>query len=521
MAGSLVRAVSSALVSIPLLAVLMILPFLAAWDVGTVGAYGPGDAGRAWTRWAELALGLSVLAFPVGALVVSVLNLLRTVLTLAGLRRAVRQGAPSTQVPHPVQWGMAAEWTGTGMIVSSLLVTAMLAFPQVLTAPVRTWVRQQVPLEGWSLVVLPAAVIALVVVFRAWRRGALADVTDRWGEDQRKAAEAAARARVPDPPRGPDGKLQDPSTLQRSPMDAAGDRVNTAAIVLTGIAVLGAAVTLPVGHSQIGAGLVTSRSEALLFTSSLLVLAVAFAGYVLGAVLQNAAQSRELRNLLAAVQQPAGPPPQLGPLARHWRALTAPWVDCLGLTGAMVLLLALPAAFLPDGSIARWAGPGLVLAGGLLVVAALVDVVGEHSTRERRNLVLARWPMPNPSTMTSEDRVDAAVEADVAGYGQQPGLYARMTAQQHAAQPYVPPAQQHAAQPYAPPAQQYPAQPYAPPGRGQPPPPPVNGAAPHPVPPGPPPAGGQPPPPAGPSAARRAWGLPKKIRGRGLGDLYR
>src|SRR5699024_82504 len=141
---------------------------------------------------------------------------------------------------------------------------------------------------------LPAATVVLVLVFRMWRRGALADLEGRWGEDQRKAAEAAARARVPDRPTGPDGTLKDPSTLQRRALDATGDRVNTAAIVLTGIAVLGAAVTLPVGHSLIVAGQVTNRSQVLVFTSSLLVLAVAIVGYVLGAVLQNAAQSAEL-----------------------------------------------------------------------------------------------------------------------------------------------------------------------------------------------------------------------------------
>ena len=526
--GSLVRGVSSALSSIPLIAMLMILLFLGVWYVADKGAFGVDSTGLAWSTWAELALGAAVLAFPLTTLTVSVLNLLRTVLTIGALRRAVRQGARSTEVPHPQQWEMATGWTGTGMIVSALLLTAMLAFSQVFTAPVRSWVEANLVPEGWALVPLPVIVIAVVVAFRFWRKNPLAELEGRWTEALRSAAEDAAAARVPNLPTDADGDAVNPATTHRRPLDRTGDRINSAGLWITGIAMFDAAITLPVGTSMIGYGFASSTTEALLLSSSVLLVAIAIVCFVLGGLLQNSAQLAELRELFAAAQRPHGQPPGLSTLARYWRPLSYPWVDFTGLVAALMLLCALPALLMEGPNAAqRWGGAGVVLAVAAMLGAAVWDAAAEHLTRERRNVVMLRWPIPDPSTMNKEGRVDSALEADVDGYGQHLG--AGQWAPAAVATP-PPSASPGAATPpgmaegYYPP----PASPYGPPAGAAHPPPasaPASGGAPvvgpYPPPPAQPPPPGVPPPPGPRPGARRAWGLPKKIRGRGLGDLYR
>ncbi|WP_147915385.1 hypothetical protein [Ruania zhangjianzhongii] len=531
--GSLVRGVSWALSSVPIIAMLMILPFLGMWYVADKGSFGVDSTGLAWSTWAELALGVAVLVFPLTTLTVSVLNLLRTVLTIGALRRAVRQGARGTEVPHPQQWGMATGWTGTGMIVSALLLTAMLAFSWVFTAPVRTWVEANLVPEGWALVPLPVIAIAVVVAFRLWRKKPLAELEGRWTEERRSAAEDAAAARVPNLPTDADGDLVNPATTHRRPLDRAGDRVNSAGLWITVIAMFDAVVTLPVGTSMIGGGFASSTTEALLLSSSVLLVAIAIALYALGALLQHGAQLSELRGLLAAASRPYGPIPELSVLARYWRPLEYPWVNFLGWVGALALLFAVPAALMTDsGAVERWGIAGGVLAVLLLLAAVVVDVAAENVTRDRRNLIMRQWPIPDPNSMNKKAQLDSALEADVVGYGQHLGAGQWAPAAAAAPPPsamgpgaaappgmtggyYPPPAAGPAAPPgapYAPPV----GTPHAPAGGAYPPP--------GPYPPPPLPSGSPatlPPPPRAPQGRRRAWGPPKKLRGRGLGDLYR
>src|SRR5699024_12746662 len=100
------------LLSLPLIAVLMILPFLAARHIAHLGGFGTGASGQAWTAWAELGLGLSLLLFALAPLVVALVHLVRAMMLLGELRRAVRGGAPAPAAPHPAQRAAAGEGGG-------------------------------------------------------------------------------------------------------------------------------------------------------------------------------------------------------------------------------------------------------------------------------------------------------------------------------------------------------------------------------------------------------------------------
>lgn len=545
--GSSVRAVSSALVSIPLVAVLLILPFLAAWNAAAKGALGSGASGDPWVEWARFGLGLCVLGFALGVAVAALLNLLRTVLTMGALRRAARQGARAAEVPHPAQWAMAAEWSGASLVTAAVLVSAVLTFPVVLTGPVREWVDTLPVTEPTRLVAIPVIVIGMVGVFRSWRKRAVAELEQRWPEQVRAAAEQTAKDRVPIAPTDDAGEPQNPTTLQRSPLDALGDRINTAGIVFSVVALFDGAITIPVASTMMGSARVRTPVEALLLNSSLILVAVSIVLFALGGVLQSIGQSGELRELFARAQSPTSTPPTLGATARAWQVLQVPWANPVGLLGAVGVLLALPA--LLAGNSPGGAAFALAVSVLLLVSAAAVDVAGEQRTREGRNLVLHRWPMPDPSYLMKSraERADAAVEADVQRYGTGSARSAGQPGQTHRTrppQPYGAPAQTDG----APPAQTSPApseHPFGPPlapTRGRPngspydPPPYANAGYPPPAAATParqqPAAAQQPSTPQRPSdppqpsarglSARRGWGLPKKLRkGGGLGGLYR
>lgn len=488
LAGSAVRAIGSALMGIPLVALLMLLPFLMVRQVAALGALGQGETGLAWWAWADVAVGVSVLALAVLPLVVSLLHYLRTVLLLHGLRRAARTGAPSLQVPHPGQWHRATQWSGASLVVSALVATAVLAFPVVLTRDVRAWVEALPITQDWRLVGVPVIAISLTSLLQPRRKRALAELERRWPERARQDAEAAARARVPDPVRDRDGDPVNPMQVQRRPLDELGDRLNTVAVVISVVAVPVGMATLAIADTTLGHGAVPSPAESLLLCSSLLLVALAIVLLITGAVQQGIAQTAERRELFAAAVDPAAGPPPIGVIARHWSATDVPWVNLLGLLGALVLLVAVPARLVSAPWLQGWGAAGLVLAVVLLVVAVLVDVVAEQRSRQPRTLMLRRWPTPGPGVMAkyTKEQASAALAADVQRYASGNDGPSRSAAA---------PVTNGAAAP-------------------------VTGGATPPV------GGHRPPPPEGqapPSArgARPGWGLPKKLRGRRIGDLYR
>lgn len=543
--GSFVRGLSSALVSIPLIAMLMILPFMAVRYAAENGAFGVDATGRAWAVWADLAIGVAMLGFAVGALATALLRLVRTVATIRALRRAVRRGARGVDVPHPEQWAMATQWSGASLMVASLITTAVLAFPGMLPTPVRIWMESSSLSEPVVFLRIPAGALVLVMLYRIWQKSPLREIEERWTEPRRSAAEATASERVPRLPRDAEGNVVNPATTHRQGLDVVGDRINTAALVSTGIAILAAVIGLPAGTASIGAGMAYTTTEVLLLLSPVLLLVGAIVLYLLGGLLQNSAQFAELNGLLATVRSANAPEPQLSVLARYWRPMAYPWVDFLGLSGALLLLLTVPALLLDGAPVAaRWGSVGGVLAVVTLLGAAVVDAVGENVSRDRRNLVMWRWPIPDPNSMNNKNqkaKVDAAIEADVQNYGQRSDAHTRASTA-----PAGPPTGSSAAPGAAAAAPNLAGSSYPPPSGGPyaahtagPPPPPANGSYPQPQPqpqgayPPPPaangpyppqpqvPAGSPPPPPARPSGARRAWGLQKKLRGRGLGNLYR
>src|SRR5699024_5257569 len=314
--GAPVRAIGSMLLSLPLIAALMILPFLAARHIAHLGGFGTGASGQAWTAWAEIGLGLSLLVFALTPLVVTLVHLVRTMLLLGGLRRTVRGGAPATAPPHPDQWEDAGEWGGGSLVVAGLLAGVVLGFPVVLTRPVSTWVEAWPVAQDWRAVGVPVLAIALSGLFQRYRKDAVAEIERRWPSSARTAPEGAAKEWSSQPVLDSDGDPADPTQVQRRPLDRVGDRINTAAIVLTGIAALAAVITFIAVGAVLEGDATPSPGQRTMLSSSMLLLAAAIILYVLGAILQNIAQTGEQRQLFEAARNPAAPPPGIGPLAR-------------------------------------------------------------------------------------------------------------------------------------------------------------------------------------------------------------
>jgi len=474
------------LLSLPLIAVLMILPFLAARHIARLGGFGTGASGQAWTAWAELGLGLSLLLFTLAPLVVALVHLVRTMMLLGELRRAVRGGAPATAPPHPEQWEEAGEWGGGSLVVAGLLAGIVLAFPGVLNDPVRTWVQTWPIAQDGRMVGIPVAAIGLASIVQRYRKRALAEIERRWPSSAREAPEAAAKEWSSQPVLDSDGDPADPTHVQRRPLDRVGGTINTAAIALTGIAVLAAVITFIAAGAVLDDGAAPGSGQRFLLTSSMLLLTGAVVLYVLGAVLQNIAQTGEQRELFTAALNPAAPPPGIGSLARHWSIVNPLWSNFLGLLGALVLLLALPARFVATAVAQTWGTIGLVAAVLMLVLAAVLHVAAEQRTREPRNLVLQRWPILKPNDMTTW--YEEMVTQGLAGDGQSYAAMADAAVEQPGPQGAEPAAQT----------------------------PPVSPS---------PSTSPSPSPSASPSRStspsRRSWGLPKKVRRRGLGNLYR
>ncbi|WP_022917456.1 hypothetical protein [Ruania albidiflava] len=503
-----VRAIGSMLLGLPLIAALMILPFLAARHIARLGGFGAGPTGQVWTLWAEYGLGLTLLVFALSPLAVALVHLVRTILMLGALRRAVRGGA--TAVPHPDEWGAGCGWSGRSLVVAGLLAGIVLAFPGVLTDPVGTWVQSWPVAQDWRMVGIPVAGIGLASIFQRYRKRALGEIERRWPESAREEPEAAAKERVTQPVLDSDGDAADPTQLHRTPLDQLGDKVGTAALVLTGIAALTAVITIIAAAAALEARSVLSRGETLMLSSSMLLLAGAIVLYVISAVMQNIARTGELRALLASARNPAAGPPPLGVLARHWSTVDPLWSNFAGLLGALVLLLALPARPIASGTAQDWGSIGLVAAVLLLVLGAVLDIVSRQRTRESRNLVLQRWPILKPRDLTKW--YEELMSRGAAGNAQSYGAMAA-AALEHPTPP--------GATEYGGGAQ--PSGGHAPPGATSAPVPPAPESAPYPPPPGgtPYPSGAPYPPAAGTGSAVRPRGLRKKLRQRGLGNLYR
>lgn len=475
-----VRAIGSMLLSLPLIAALMILPFLAARHIARLGGFGTGPVGRGWTLWAEYGLGLTLLVFALSPLVVALVHLVRTMLMLSAFRGAVRSGA--TAVPHPDDWEEGCQWGGGSLVVAGLLAGIVLAFPGVLTDPVRTWVRTWPIAQDWRMVGIPVAAIGLASIFQRYRKRALTEIERRWPESVRKEPEAAAKEWATQPVLDSDGDAADPTQLHRTPLDQLGDKLNTAAIVITGIAALTAVITFIAAGAVLDGHSLRSRGEMLMLSSSPLLLAVAIMLYVISALMQNIAQSGEQRELFAAARNPAAGPPPVGVLARHWSTANPLWSNFSGLLGALVLLLALPALPIASATAQTWGSIGLVAAVLLLVLGAVLDIVSRQRTRESRNLVLQRWPILKPSDLTTwyEEVMAQGAARNAQSYGAMAAAALE--------QPLPPgPASGAGAPPH---------------GQASP------GTTPY-------------PPPAGTASAGRPQGLRKKLRRRGLGNLYR
>src|SRR5699024_1938038 len=201
----------------------------------------------------------------------------------------------------------------------------------------------------------------------------------------RSVQQGAAQEWSSPPVLASDGDPADPTQVQRRPLDRVGDTINTAAIVLTGIAALAAVITFIAVGAVLEGDASPSPGQRTMLSTSMLLLAAAIILYVLGAILQNIAQTGEQRELFEAARNPAAPPPGIGPLARHWSLANPLWSNFLGLLGALVLLLALPARWVATAVAQTWGTIGLVAAVLMLVLAAVLHVAAEHRTREPRN----------------------------------------------------------------------------------------------------------------------------------------
>src|SRR5699024_10936126 len=126
-AATTAGAVGFTLVSLPLMALLLIPVFLLVQSLAAEGIFGAGGSGAAWQPWANLGVWTAWLLLAVGAFLTALVSLAATALTAAGLRQAPRRGGGPEKVPQPDQWSTVSGWTGMGLLLSGVFLTAVLA----------------------------------------------------------------------------------------------------------------------------------------------------------------------------------------------------------------------------------------------------------------------------------------------------------------------------------------------------------------------------------------------------------
>src|SRR5699024_6274749 len=182
-------------------------------------------------------------------------------------------------------------------------------------------------------------------------------------------------------------------------------RMRLMGLVLLGLAVLAAAILLPIGAALAGSG--PAAGYQVLFLSPLVLVVSAGVLLTAGAALAAIDESLQTRQMLVRVH--SGRPVDVGVLARVGVTSAVPGVNLLGILGAVGIVLGLPAwigsAEAPGG--AGTLGIAATVAGAVLMLAAVViEVTVRTRTREDRNTVFARWPMPG-ATVQAQPVPDA------------------------------------------------------------------------------------------------------------------
>lgn len=396
-------AVGFTLVSLPLLAALLLPVFLLVQYLAGKGVFGIGDSGAAWAQWANNGVWTAILLLAAGAFLTALVNLAAAALTGRGLRQAPSRGGGPTKVPHPDQWAVVAGWNGLGLFLSGIFLTAVLAFPDMF-APVWQRFLADAAVLQWPRVIGYAVLgVCLASLFRSRRARTMAILQRAWPAKVREAVEAAGKHRVhqqhPDVDPDLSGRSSDAETAQvlvahakRGTLTIIAFRLQVIGLILLGLAVLAAAILLPIGVA-LAAGGPAAGYEGLFLSPLVLVVS---AGVIIagGAGVEAVGETLELKYLLAHAG--SGRPVELGVLARVGTSTSVPGVNLLGMLGAVGVVLGLP-AWIAGGAGVRAGSLGTaatVVGALLMLVAVMIDLVVRLRTRQQRNRIFARWPMP-------------------------------------------------------------------------------------------------------------------------------
>lgn len=402
-------AIGFTLVSLPLMALLLIPVFLLVQYLAAEGIFGVGGSGAAWQHWANLGVWTALLLLAVGSFLTALVNLAATALTAADLRQAPRRGGGPQKVPHPDQWTIVSSWTGMGLLLSGVFLTAVLALAESFP-PEWQQVLGAVAVLQWPRVIgFGVIAIALAGLYRPRHERAMRVLQRAWPAAVREGVETAGRRHLqqqtqPEEQPGTadgtaDGAAEEDMGAQvllahstRRTLTMVSWRMHLMGLVLLGLAVLAAAILLPIGAALAGRG--PAAGHQVLFLSPLVLVVSAGVLLTAGAVLATLDETMQTRQMLTRVR--SGQPVEVGVLARVGVTSAVPGVNLLGLLGAVAVVLGVPAWIgSADGLEAGALGAGATVAGAAVMLAAIViDVLVRARTSEDRNTVFARWPMP-------------------------------------------------------------------------------------------------------------------------------
>jgi len=385
---------------------LLLLPvFLLVQYLADQGIFGVGASGAAWQQWANLGVWTALLLLAVGAFLTALVNLAATALTAAGLRQAPQRGGGPEKVPHPDQWTTVSGWTGMGLLLSGVFLTAVLAlagnFP-----PEWQSILDAVAVLQWPRVIgFGVIAIAAAGLYRPRHERAMRVLQRAWPATVREAVETAGQKQLQrqtqldeEPGRATEAAEEEAAVQvvlshgKRRTLTMISWRMHLMGLVVLGLAVLAAAILLPIGAVLAGRG--PAAGHQVLFLSPLVLVVSAGVLLTAGAALTAVDESLQIRQMLSQVE--SGRPVDVGVLARVGVTSAVPGVNLLGILGAVGVVLGVPAWIGVRTGLEAWAlGAGAAVAGVAVMLAAVViEVTVRSRTRQGCNMVFTQWPMP-------------------------------------------------------------------------------------------------------------------------------
>ena len=388
------------------MALLLIPVFLLVQYLADQGIFGVGASGAAWQYWANLGVWTALLLLAVGSFLTALVNLAATALTAAGLRQAPQRGGGPEKVPHPDQWTTVSGWTGMGLLLSGVFLTAVLALADNFPPEWQSILDAVAVLQWPRIIGFGVIAIAAAGLYRPRHERAMRVLQRAWPATVREAVETAGQKQLQQQTQldeesdGATEVAEEGAAVQvvlshgkRRTLTMISWRMHLMGLVLLGLAVFAAAILLPIGAVLAGRG--PAAGHQVLFLSPLVLVVSAGVLLTAGAALAAVDESLQIRQLLSRVE--SGQPVDVGVLARVGVTSAVPGVNLLGILGAVGLVLGVPAWIGSSTGLASSGalGVGATVAGTALMLAAVViEVTVRSRTRQGRNMVFTQWPMP-------------------------------------------------------------------------------------------------------------------------------